>query len=878
MAPTTDPVAGIVDRPRLYRVLDAGHVRLCIVQGPSGCGKTPLVRSWLRRQGDLPAIWVPLGEGVTTRNEFWAHVARSASRLGEISEEEMARLQLHASHAADPVRMAGRLLAEAGHVVLILDAYEHLGESMHAVDADLMHLLAERPELRVVLTTRAPTRTADLDLTDGSVVRVVTLSELALTEDETKELLQSQAGMRDEATAASAAAAVVRATRGFALAVRSVVLTIAQLGRMPPLDSEEWGAVVTARLESLLPDARTVQFVSDTSVPPYVDVELGRRLTGAADASALFSVLERNGFGRWIPYAPGRQVFQYVETIRSSFRTRASRDPARFSQLCTTTAEWLLDNEEVVSQALLYALEGRDHRLADRVFFTLVIDNPDSYTTDRFLTPLSGVPEDDLRTHPMLAFGLALALTASPVRRAEAPRIARIAAEAEARHSYAEPHVDEFALAAMRAIAWRLANRHRESAALSTRALRLAEQASAANGSQFSGHVGTILRQLSYSLFQGGQFDEAMQAAERSVSLCRTPVTRDFSLVYAAGYHAFTGDVVRAGALSASIDTRSWPPEFRDSYLNGMGIVANGYHRLDALDHAGALDGLRHADGFIGTAEFWPFLTALSLSARSGLGQGLPEARRLLRELRGAVPPPGVGENVATERLCAVLALALVSAGETAEAARLLARLPRLGPQLAGAQIAVLLASGREQEAHDRTRRALECTGHTLRSEAETQLLGAVAALRVGALDDARALLVASAVTWDVYGPRAHVAWLRPEDRRRLGELFADDSGAVVGRFLDAREATPGAVPGRAPEPGGPVSPQRFPAPLLTRREKVVLSALASHASARDIAEVLVISPNTVKTQLRSIYRKLGASSRREALDLARGQGLLPEP
>jgi LuxR family maltose regulon positive regulatory protein len=43
------------------------------------------------------------------------------------------------------------------------------------------------------------------------------------------------------------------------------------------------------------------------------------------------------------------------------------------------------------------------------------------------------------------------------------------------------------------------------------------------------------------------------------------------------------------------------------------------------------------------------------------------------------------------------------------------------------------------------------------------------------------------------------------------------------------------------------------------------------------IAEALFVSQNTVKTQLRSIYRKLGVSSRDEAVREARRQGLLGE-
>jgi len=69
-----DPVAvaGIVDRPRLYDVLDSPLVRMCVVQGPTGSGKTTLVRSWvLRRPRPGATVWVPLGPGEHDHQAAW---------------------------------------------------------------------------------------------------------------------------------------------------------------------------------------------------------------------------------------------------------------------------------------------------------------------------------------------------------------------------------------------------------------------------------------------------------------------------------------------------------------------------------------------------------------------------------------------------------------------------------------------------------------------------------------------------------------------------------------------------------------------------------------------------------------------------------------
>jgi LuxR family transcriptional regulator, maltose regulon positive regulatory protein len=60
----------------------------------------------------------------------------------------------------------------------------------------------------------------------------------------------------------------------------------------------------------------------------------------------------------------------------------------------------------------------------------------------------------------------------------------------------------------------------------------------------------------------------------------------------------------------------------------------------------------------------------------------------------------------------------------------------------------------------------------------------------------------------------------------------------------------------------------------LTRAELRLLPLLATHLSFREIAEQLFVSRNTIKTQAISVYRKLGVSSRSEAVAEAQRLGL----
>jgi LuxR family maltose regulon positive regulatory protein len=69
---------------------------------------------------------------------------------------------------------------------------------------------------------------------------------------------------------------------------------------------------------------------------------------------------------------------------------------------------------------------------------------------------------------------------------------------------------------------------------------------------------------------------------------------------------------------------------------------------------------------------------------------------------------------------------------------------------------------------------------------------------------------------------------------------------------------------------GTPLDVTRNAAPeRLTRRERNVLRLLDSELSLREIAAELFVSYNTVKSQTRAVYRKLGVSTRAEAVAIS---------
>jgi LuxR family transcriptional regulator, maltose regulon positive regulatory protein len=100
-------------------------------------------------------------------------------------------------------------------------------------------------------------------------------------------------------------------------------------------------------------------------------------------------------------------------------------------------------------------------------------------------------------------------------------------------------------------------------------------------------------------------------------------------------------------------------------------------------------------------------------------------------------------------------------------------------------------------------------------------------------------------------------------------------AGPCTQELLSARAAANGRGPFAAQVAAARAAVIPDPAVLLSEREMAILTLLPSLLNAREIADEFTISVNTVKSHIRSIYAKLGVSSRREAVVHARDAGLL---
>jgi DNA-binding NarL/FixJ family response regulator len=109
-----------------------------------------------------------------------------------------------------------------------------------------------------------------------------------------------------------------------------------------------------------------------------------------------------------------------------------------------------------------------------------------------------------------------------------------------------------------------------------------------------------------------------------------------------------------------------------------------------------------------------------------------------------------------------------------------------------------------------------------------------------------------------------------------LGELIEGVRGVARGDVAIPREMLPGLIRGLVRRRRDQEVALRVTS-VLTRREREILAMLSEGADNDRIAQVLVISPQTVRTHTQNILRKLGVHSRLEAAAFVLRNGIREE-
>ncbi|MDP1649012.1 MAG: response regulator transcription factor [Rubrivivax sp.] len=138
----------------------------------------------------------------------------------------------------------------------------------------------------------------------------------------------------------------------------------------------------------------------------------------------------------------------------------------------------------------------------------------------------------------------------------------------------------------------------------------------------------------------------------------------------------------------------------------------------------------------------------------------------------------------------------------------------------------------------------------------------------------------AEAMVISVFGDEAHVvsAIEAGATGYLLKDASADEIAQAITRLLAGEAPISSAIARHLLRRfrATPALPTPAVASPLTTREGEVLQLIAKGLSYQRIAETLVMSPHTVTTHIKQIYRKLAVNSRGEAVFEAQQLGLLP--
>jgi LuxR family maltose regulon positive regulatory protein len=298
--------------------------------------------------------------------------------------------------------------------------------------------------------------------------------------------------------------------------------------------------------------------------------------------------------------------------------------------------------------------------------------------------------------------------------------------------------------------------------------------------------------------------------------------------------------------------------------------LARAYLALDTADPQGAEQIVADSDLTLSIFEMWPLLVDVLARAALAAGQavtGLDVVEHTAERQYLRRPPTPLSTVLLARARCDLL----IADGQLTRASLLLERAtadpiassapPVLRHLLAVEDARLQLIAGRPQSARSRVARCL-AEEPVRRQSLDLLVIDAAAALAQGQTDDAARSI-------------GRVVSMTPDDQLAalLRGVDSDSRGGLVELVRGARAEAIRGIPDLLT--ATPLYPAGGELVELTERERSVLGSLAQGATLADIASADVLSVNTVKKQAGSLYRRLGAETRAEALRTAAALGFL---
>ena len=843
-----------VPRPAQCALLSQESTLLTLLSGPPGAGKTTLLAEWFAAQPDERCAWVSVDVLDNDPAHFWTYVVAALQRYEPTVGVEALDL-LRDADTGESLTFVESLAADladlASAITLILDDLHRVEGRpvLRALDYLIEHLPAS---LRLIVSTRADPPLALHRLRLRGELLELRQSDLQFTKQDAETFFERFGGVR---LGQADVRLLTERTEGWIAGLQLAALSLR--GEEDPEPFVRRLAVVHPTIADYLlgevierQPTHIQEFLLRTSILAELSAPLCDVVSGRTDSHQLLrSLAARNLF--IVPADATRDTFRYhhlfAELLQSELR---STNPGAWRKAHQRAAAWYSAAGRP-AQAMEHLITGGFHDEAVDLLINSTMGQWDLAQAMNMRLWLDRFPAGFFDSRPKRMLDLATVLTLGG-RYAEAARCLE-QVETTFMSGAQTDAVQETRLTAVRFL-WAI---FQGDAALS---IDLAERL--VDSYRPDADDGYINR-FPYALVRSWVWlddPEAARAALRRAypfppvpeSIVRFYVPTVLSMVHFLEGHLRDADRFADEALAYVNVAGPDHPDLLEARLTRAGVLWE-QNQLDESEREfetalRELESHSQVPGIViaslGLARIW------AVSGRRG------EAFELISSCRRANHPRALPAPFA-KRVDTTEARLLLAAGETSEARGLIDCMP---PSIESSFL--------------RARLALTVGDNKRASE----LLG-----RMESLATPRQQL-----QWWLLDTRSHSPSGRESLRaavefaaqERFVRCFVDEGGRLppllrqlsiatstpfVQDLLAAFEAWDGTISTRADNLMDPLS----------EREEVVLSYLPSWVPNDEIAAELYISLNTLKTHLRSIYRKLGAKSRRQAVTAARSRGLL---
>jgi LuxR family transcriptional regulator, maltose regulon positive regulatory protein len=872
----------VVPRPALTGRL-GGPARVTVVSGMAGSGKTVLLQSWISEAGLAGhAAWVDAGRNVRDPQRFWLSVIGALRTTGPGSELVRA---VSAAPDLNGWALVERLLSDLApldeQLWLVVDDVHELDPDQALRQLELLAMRAP-PGLRFVLATRYDLRLGLHRLRLEGELAEIRAGDLRFSLAEAQELF---AAARVELPG-PAVMVLHEQTEGWAAGLRLAALAAA--GHPDPQRfAAQFSGTERTVAEYLLAEVldrqgeRVRRLLLRTSILDRVNGELADLLTGDQGAERALQDLETaNAFVTSLDGA--RSWFRFHQMFAGLLRLELRRTaPGEVAGLHRAAAGWLAGHGYPVD-AVRHAQAAEDWDLAAQL---LAGHWPGLYLDGR-----AGAIHE-------LVTGFPADLTAADARLAvvtAADELARGSLEAATRYlTLAERELESLPeagqgqarllLAVVRLL---LARQQGDLTAVIEGAGRLPGMAERAGSDPVAPGLGEDLRALALISLGSterwaGAHDDSKQHLERGIELARR---------IGRPYLEFTGLVHWATEMPRSIATEKPRSIEAEAHYSEQAIeLARRHGWTDDPAFGVACSTLGAALAVQGrTNEAEPWIQRAERNVRTETEPAaclaIRYVRGLLEQARGrdaealaafqAVEP--LARQIASPQYILPRARAqqvdcLVRLGQAERAGQLLDGLSeadRDHPEIRIAAAELRLAEDNPGAAHSELAQVLAGPVPVVLGFRMVTLyvLEAVARDRLG---DQTAAEIALEHSLELAEPDGVMLPFLLSPVLGLLERHAPHRTAHASLIAEIRSLYAGAKPvPRPPSPGPPAEP-------LSDSEIRVLRYLPTNLTAPEIARELSISPNTVRTHIKSLYAKLGTHRRAGAVERARALGLL---